>query len=50
MKKRHIVTQPLAAATLLVAQVASDLHDDATVRVDRIEDRWDTTETFLATE
>jgi len=37
-------------AELLVAQVASDLHDDATVRVDRIEDLWDTTETFLATE
>ena len=40
----------VAMAELLVAQVASDLHDDATVRVDRIEELWDTTATFLPTE
>ena len=40
----------VAIAELLVAQVASELHDVATVRVDRIEDLWDTTETFLSTE
>ncbi len=40
----------VAMAELLVAQVAADLHDEATVRVYRIEALWDTTETFLPTE
>jgi len=32
---------------LLVAQVARDLHDDATDRIDRIEALWEETEVFL---
>ena len=33
-------------AELLVSQVATDLHDDATTRIDRIEELWETTRTF----
>ena len=33
-------------AELLVSQVAKDLHDDATARIDRIEELWETTQTF----
>ncbi|MDH3621223.1 MAG: RpiR family transcriptional regulator, partial [Gammaproteobacteria bacterium] len=32
---------------LLVAQVARDLRQDATDRIDRIEAHWEETETFL---
>ena len=34
-------------AELLVAQVARDLHDEATARIDRIEALWEKTEAFL---
>lgn len=34
-------------AELLVAQVAKDLHDEATDRIDRIERMWEATATFL---
>lgn len=37
----------VAIAELLVAQVAADLHDDATDRIDRIEALWEATDTFL---
>jgi DNA-binding MurR/RpiR family transcriptional regulator len=37
----------VAIAELLVAQVASDLHSDATDRIDRIEDLWESSGTFL---
>ncbi len=33
-------------AELLVSQVAKDLHDEATARIDRIEELWETTRTF----
>ncbi len=38
----------VAIAELLVAQIAKDLHDEATDRIDRIEQLWAATETFLA--
>jgi hypothetical protein len=34
-------------AELLVAEVADLLHDEATERLDRTEDLWAATETFL---
>lgn len=37
----------VAMAELLVAQVAHELHDEATDRIDRIEELWERTETFL---
>ena len=37
----------VAMSELLVAQVAQDLHDDATNRIDRIEALWEQTEAFL---
>ncbi len=37
----------VAIAELLVSQVARDLHDGATVRIDRIEALWEQTEVFL---
>jgi DNA-binding MurR/RpiR family transcriptional regulator len=37
----------VALAELLVAQVAADLHTEATDRIDRIEDLWESSETFL---
>jgi DNA-binding MurR/RpiR family transcriptional regulator len=37
----------VAVAELLVAQVAKDLHDEATQRIDRTEALWDATGTFL---
>ena len=37
----------VAMCELLVAQVAKDLHDDATNRIDRIEALWERTEAFL---
>ena len=37
----------VAMCELLVAQVAKDLHEDATDRIDRIEALWDETEAFL---
>jgi len=37
----------VALCELLVAQVARDLHDDATDRIDRIEALWEKTEAFL---
>ncbi len=37
----------VAIAELLVAQVANDLHDEAKDRIDRIEQLWAATETFL---
>ncbi len=37
----------VAIAELLVAQVAADLHDEARDRIDRIEDLWESTGTFL---
>ena len=37
----------VAFAELLVAQVAADLHDEATDRIDRIEELWEATGTFL---
>jgi len=37
----------VALCELLVAQVAKDLHDDATNRIDRIEAVWEETEAFL---
>jgi DNA-binding MurR/RpiR family transcriptional regulator len=37
----------VALAELLVAQVATDLHTEATDRIDRIEDLWESSETFL---
>lgn len=37
----------VAVCELLVAQVARDLHDDATSRIDRIEALWEETEAFL---
>ena len=37
----------VALAELLVAQVAADLHDEATDRIDRIEELWEATGTFL---
>ncbi len=37
----------VAIAELLVAQIANDLHDEATDRIDRIEQLWAATETFL---
>lgn len=37
----------VAIAELLVAQVAYELHDEATGRIDRIEALWEETETFL---
>ncbi len=36
----------VAFAELLVAEVATQLHDSATSRIDRIEELWETTETF----
>mgnify|MGYP001038387550 CR=1 FL=1 len=36
----------VAMAELLVSQVAKDLHDQATVRIDRIESLWEQTEVF----
>ncbi len=36
----------VAIAELLVAQVAQDLHDQATVRIDRIESLWEQTKVF----
>ncbi len=35
-------------AELLVMQVATDLHDEATRRLDRLEDMWSATDTFYA--
>ena len=40
----------VAMAELLVAHVADELHDDATERIDRTEELWDATETFLPEE
>lgn len=40
----------VALAELLVAEVAGSLHDEATVRVDRIEELWNTMGTFLPPE
>ncbi|MCP4332205.1 MAG: MurR/RpiR family transcriptional regulator [Gammaproteobacteria bacterium] len=37
----------VALCELLVAQVAKDLHDDATNRIDRIEALWEETEAFV---
>lgn len=37
----------VAIAELLVSQVAKDLHNEATVRIDRIEALWEKTEVFL---
>jgi DNA-binding MurR/RpiR family transcriptional regulator len=37
----------VALAELLVAQVAADLHTEATDRIDRIEDLWESSGTFL---
>ncbi len=37
----------VAVAELIVAQVAHTLHDDATDRIDIIEELWEKTETFL---
>jgi DNA-binding MurR/RpiR family transcriptional regulator len=37
----------VALCELLVAQVAKDLHEDATNRIDRIEALWEETEAFL---
>jgi DNA-binding MurR/RpiR family transcriptional regulator len=37
----------VALCELLVAQVAKDLHEDATDRIDRIEALWEETEVFL---
>ena len=37
----------VAMCELLVAQVAKDLHEDATNRIDRIEALWERTEAFL---
>lgn len=37
----------VAMSELLVAQVARELHDDATNRIDRIEALWEDTEVFL---
>lgn len=37
----------VAMCELLVAQVAKDLHEDATNRIDRIEALWEETEAFL---
>jgi DNA-binding MurR/RpiR family transcriptional regulator len=37
----------VAIAELLVAQVARELHDQATARIDRIEALWEETEAFL---
>ena len=37
----------VAMCELLVAQVAKDLHEDATSRIDRIEALWEETEAFL---
>lgn len=36
----------VAIAELLVSQVAKDLHDEATARIDRIESLWEQTEVF----
>jgi DNA-binding MurR/RpiR family transcriptional regulator len=38
----------VATAELLVALVAIKLHDEATTRIDRTEQMWEATETFLA--
>ncbi len=40
----------VALAELLVATVAAGLHDEATIRIDRIEELWDATETFVPTQ
>lgn len=40
----------VVVAELLVAQVAGELHDAATLRIDRIEELWDVTDTFLVPE
>ena len=40
----------VAIAELLVSQIARDLHDEATARIDRIEELWEKTETYLAFE
>ena len=37
----------VAIAELLVSQVAKELHDEATERIDRIESLWEQTEVFL---
>ena len=37
----------VAIAELLVSQVAKDLQEDATARIDRIEALWETSEVFL---
>ena len=37
----------VAMCELLVAQVANELHEDATNRIDRIEALWERTEAFL---
>ncbi|MEN8238630.1 MAG: MurR/RpiR family transcriptional regulator [Actinomycetota bacterium] len=37
----------VAIAELLVARVAADLHNEATDRIDRIEDLWESSGTFL---
>ena len=37
----------VAFAELLVSQVAKDLHEEATARIDRIESMWETSEVFL---
>ena len=37
----------VAIAELLVSQVAKDLQEEATARIDRIEALWETSEVFL---
>jgi len=37
----------VAIAELLVAQVAKEVHEEATARIDRIESLWEETEVFL---
>ena len=37
----------VALCEMLVAQVAKELHEDATDRIDRIEALWEETEAFL---
>jgi DNA-binding MurR/RpiR family transcriptional regulator len=40
----------VAVAELLVAHVAGELHDAATMRIDRIEELWNATDTFFQSE